>query len=115
MLWHNKLFHWRNLSISFQHWADSGFIFVYDFLDSNGKMKGSNEILSQLKVKTNWISEYTLVKLVLQQVLNQIDINIHMIPATTETEYNQTESLLPMEWSELKVNPRDFITIYWLK
>ena len=81
MLWHNRLFCFKDITLSYRHWMKSGFIFVYDMLDCNGNVKGCDEILGQLTIKSNWISEYTIIKSVLQQIISKININTHMISA----------------------------------
>jgi hypothetical protein len=45
----------------FNNWINSDLVYVNDILDENGELS-HNFILNRLKNKSNWITEFTIMK-----------------------------------------------------
>ena len=61
VIWGNKFITSKNRYLLFKNWINSNLIFVNDILDDNGKLS-EKHILSKLENKTNWISEFSILK-----------------------------------------------------
>jgi len=63
IIWCNSLFKFNNKCLLFKNWIKGGIVFVRDLFNQNGHFLSSTDVLSRLKSKHNWISEYrTIVK-----------------------------------------------------
>ena len=61
--WLNKRFTFQNKVMFFPNWIKSGFIFVKDFLDAEGKIINEQTVIRKLGIQsTNWIDEFLRVK-----------------------------------------------------
>ena len=61
IIWGNKHITFENKPIVFENWIKSDLIYVKDILDST-KTVSSKFILEKLKLKSNWIAEFNIVK-----------------------------------------------------
>ena len=52
---------WPKISLLFNNWINSDLIYVNDILDENGEIS-HNFILNRLNNKSNWITEFTIMK-----------------------------------------------------
>jgi hypothetical protein len=68
-LWCNRLFTSNGKGLILKHWIQSGFKYVKDVYDSNGKFVKESFVLSQLTNKKNWMAEYILVRKALMSIL----------------------------------------------
>ena len=66
-IWGNKKFKFKNRCLFFRNWIESGIIFIKDLYDVNGDFIEEATLFNKLVNKTNWISEYTIVKKVTKQ------------------------------------------------
>ena len=64
IIWGNKLIRYKNKTLIFKHWIESGIIYVNDLINEKGIIT-SDILLSKLKIKNNWLTE-------LHQVLQAI-------------------------------------------
>ena len=61
IIWGNKLIKFDHKTLLFNNWINSDLIYVNDILDENGEIS-HNFILNRLNNKTNWITEFTIMK-----------------------------------------------------
>ena len=61
VIWGNKFITSNNKSLFFKSWIDSGLIYINDILDISGKFT-PEFIFQRLNVKTDWISEFCMLK-----------------------------------------------------
>jgi hypothetical protein len=61
VIWGNENILLKNKPLWFQHWIDSGIIYINDMLDNLGIMNAAT-IRNKLTVKANWISELFRLK-----------------------------------------------------
>ena len=53
----------HNQCIFLKHWCASGIVTIHDIWNSNlGKFKDGVEIMNRLAIKTNWMTEYEIIK-----------------------------------------------------
>lgn len=65
VVWGNNFFKFENKPLFYKHWIKSEFIYVLDFFDENGHWHTPEYFFERLKLKTNWISEFAILKKVL--------------------------------------------------
>ena len=61
ILWGNRFITFEKKYLFFKEWINSGIFFVNDIIDNNGKIT-QEFILNKLKNKSNWISEFSILK-----------------------------------------------------
>jgi hypothetical protein len=61
ILWGNRFITFEKKYIFFKEWINSGIFFINDIIDNNGKIT-QEFILHKLKNKSNWISEFSILK-----------------------------------------------------
>ena len=61
IIWGNKLIKFDHKTLLFNNWINSDLIYVNDILDENGEIS-HNFILNHLNNKSNWITEFTIMK-----------------------------------------------------
>ena len=61
ILWGNRFNTFEKKYLFFKEWINSGIFFVNDIIDNNGKIM-QEFILHKLKNKSNWISEFSILK-----------------------------------------------------
>ena len=61
IIWGNKLIKVDHKTLLFNNWINSDLIYVNDILDENAEIS-HNFILNRLNNKTNWITEFTILK-----------------------------------------------------
>ena len=61
ILWGNRFITFEKKYLFFKEWINSGIFFVNDIIDNNGKIT-QEFILHKLKNKSNWISEFSILK-----------------------------------------------------
>jgi hypothetical protein len=61
VIWGNKLIQHKGKSLLFKSWIDSGILTVNDLINETGHLSEAF-ILSKLKSKTNWISEFVIMR-----------------------------------------------------
>lgn len=71
-IWLNDKFKFRNSYLYIKSWIDSGFIYLKDFLDYEGKLMSSTQIKEKLKDKRNWIAEIHKISTVIRPYLKVI-------------------------------------------
>jgi hypothetical protein len=67
ILWWNRCIIFENKYLFFKEWINSGIFFVNDIIDKNGKIT-QEFILHKLKNKSNWISEFSILKKLFQRI-----------------------------------------------
>jgi hypothetical protein len=67
ILWGNRFIIFENKYLFFKEWINSGIFFVNDIIDKNGKIT-QEFILHKLKNKSNWISEFSILKKLFQRI-----------------------------------------------
>ena len=75
-VWLNRRYTFNKKPIYFPNWVKSGFIMLKDFLDNNGKIHSGKYCMEKLKQKSNWISEYFILKKAIHIVLKDKKYNI---------------------------------------
>jgi hypothetical protein len=61
IIWGNKFIKFDHKTLLFNNWINSDLIYVNDILDKNGEIS-HNFILNRLYNKSNWITEFTIMK-----------------------------------------------------
>jgi hypothetical protein len=61
IIWGNKFIKFDHKTLLFNNWINSDLIYVNDILDENGDIS-HNFILNRLNNKSNWITEFTIMK-----------------------------------------------------
>ena len=61
ILWGNRFIIFEKKYLLFKEWINSGIFFVNDIINKNGKIT-QEFILQKLKNKSNWISEFSILK-----------------------------------------------------
>jgi hypothetical protein len=61
IIWGNKLIKFDHKTLLFNNWINSDLIYVNDILDEHGEIS-HNFILNRLNNKSNWITEFTIMK-----------------------------------------------------
>ncbi len=69
-LWFNEQFKFKNKPIFLPNWAKSNILYVKDLFSNQGLLVSENFIFGTLTNKQNWISEYSMVKKVLTEILD---------------------------------------------
>ena len=64
-IWHNEFLMWKSNALDFKNWIDAGIVFVCDLFHDNGTFLSGEDVYRKLRVKTNWIAQYTTVKKVI--------------------------------------------------
>jgi hypothetical protein len=62
VIWGNERYMYKGKCIYLKRWIDSNILYVRDIIGSDGKVCDTTTILAKLENKSNWISEYHLVK-----------------------------------------------------
>ncbi len=73
LLWGNEVLKYKGKCMYEKNWIESGILYVKDLIHE-GKLMKEEHILSKLKSKRNWISEFVKVKKVVSKLLDNIDI-----------------------------------------
>ena len=73
IVWLNNLFKWKNNVLFFENWIKTGFVYVKDFYDMNGKFVSEQNVYNKLMYKRNWIQEYMIIRSVLQKTLRNVN------------------------------------------
>jgi len=66
-IWSNTYFTVKGKSLCFTNWIDSGIVWVKDLYDENGNFITAQYLFHILKCKRNWISEYKIVKKIVEK------------------------------------------------
>ena len=61
-IWGNELFKTKENCLFFKNWIDSGFLLVKDLFDNDGTFISTEKVLNKLKNKSNWITEFFVLK-----------------------------------------------------
>ena len=86
-IWGNPAFQFKNKTLFFTNWIESGFLYVRD-LCINGKFITEDHVLTVLQYKHNWISEYVTLSKIFKRKINKFN--------STVTPYINTEKV-PIE------------------
>ena len=77
VIWLNDNFKWNKTTIFFSiNWIHSGIIFICDLFDAQGVFLKAEELYGILQKKTNWISQYTIVKKVIMDSLRSTSVDV---------------------------------------
>ena len=67
ILWGNRFITFEKKYVFFKEWINSGIFFVNAIIDNNGKIT-QEFFLHKLKNKSNWISEFSILKKLFQRI-----------------------------------------------
>ena len=71
LIWCNSLFKFKGQCLLFNSWINSGILYVKDLFTEKGTYLTPCEMLSKLKNKQNWISEYKIIKKTLKPYIKK--------------------------------------------
>ena len=71
-IWGNELFKTKEKCLFFKNWINSGFLLVKDLFDNDGTFISTEKVLNKLKNKSNWITEFFVLKNVIHKKVTKI-------------------------------------------
>ena len=125
-IWCNKLFTRKGKGLLFKHWIQSGFKYVKDLYDDKGMFVKENYVLSKLKNKRNWITEYFLVKEAVKKISqaynmeqgvyeNVFDNNVFLYNCKHLHLIDKQKSRFFYDLLVYKKRERSYMEKYWCK
>lgn len=105
IIWGNQKFVINNKCLYFKHWIDAGINQIKDIKKEN-RLIHSDELLKRLSKKSNWISEWYLVKKAIQKSTIKTTIMYSKIPITSKDFYN---IFLNQE------KAKNYMTLFWFR
>ena len=73
IIWANEHFRYNNNAFFWKHWVKSGFIYVKDLFNDDGTFVKEQYVFQKLSCKTNWISEFVIVKTCICKLAKKFD------------------------------------------
>ena len=125
-IWCNKLFIRRGKGLLFKHWLQSDFKYVKDLYDASGMFVNEEYVLSKLKNKRNWITEYSLVKQTVHKMSvsynmeqgiyeNVMNNNVYLYNCNCLHQIDKQKSRFFYDLLVYKKRERSFMEKYWCK
>ena len=87
-VFYNENFMWHNKVLYFPNWCRSDLFLICDLFDSSGNMYDSNAIIQKLQNRSNWISEYSIIKKVVSQKVSKYDVDTSLSKYVNKTRIN---------------------------
>ena len=81
-IWFNKHFLYKGTCLNLKSWIESGFIFVKDLFNGQGKFVSGKYVMEKLTNKSNWLCEWKIMKHVFNKFESVFDCS--------EAVYNNT-------------------------
>ena len=88
-LFYNDIFIWKSNVLTFKNWCECGIFFVCDLFDCSGKMITCETLFAKLIRKTNYISEYSIVKKIVCERASSLNID------TRNAKFINTKNIKP--------------------
>jgi len=62
VIWGNIRYRFKGECLYNKSWINSGFVFIKDILDVNGRIMQAEDIVKRLQNRSNWIADYCMIK-----------------------------------------------------
>ena len=76
VIWGNVHFRLKNKTLYLKNCLSSKILFVGDLINENGNFLSETDLLQKLENKSNWISEYSILKKVFGRILNNFNTTV---------------------------------------
>ena len=73
IIWANEHFKYNSNTFFLKHWVKSGFMYVKDLFNDDGTFVNEQYVFQKLSCKTNWISEFVIVKKCICKLAKKFD------------------------------------------